>query len=360
MPRPIRTAAPAPRALSEAAEPGLVLVREAPHNAEIAPGALEAFLTPAAERFLRSNFGVPRLDPERHLVEVGGSVERELRISVAQLRRMQQRSVTVTTECAGNHRTTLSPLPPGEPWQGGAVSTGRFTGVPLAAVLEKAGLDPGAVEVLAAGADGGPVGGREARFARSLPRAKALEADTLLALEMNGEPLRAAHGAPVRLVVPGWYGMASVKWLARIEALAAPFRGYFQAERYVFLEQGQPAEPVTEMRVKSVFSSPAPGAAVDTAPLLVRGFAWSGSARIAKVEVAFAGGGEWAPARLVGLEEWHAWRAWELRWTPPWRGRHVLRCRATDEAGNVQPDVPRWNALGYGANGVQSLTVEVR
>jgi len=189
---------------------------------------------------------------------------------------------------------------------------------------------------------------------------KALHPGTLIALRMNGEPLLPAHGAPVRLIVPGWYGMASVKWLAAIEVVGEPFSGYFQSERYVYREPGQGPAPVTEVRVKSVFTSPTPGAPVEMGPVHVRGFAWSGSASIARVEVAFAGGGEWLPARLTGADEPHAWRAWELIWTPGWRGRHVLRCRATDLDGNVQPDRPRWNALGYGANGVQSLIVEVR
>jgi len=339
---------------------GPALVREAPHNAEIAPDALGAFITPAAARFVRANFAVPRIDPRRHRLEIGGAVERRISLGLADLRAWPQRTLVVTTECAGNQRTSLSPLPPGEPWLGGAVSTGTFTGVPLAEVLERAGLRSDAVEVLAEGADAGKTPSGETHFARALPVGKALDPDTLLALEMNGKPLKPAHGAPLRLIVPGWYGMASVKWVSRIEALTAPFAGYFQSERYIFLESGRTAEPVREMRVKASFSSPAPGESVELGPVLISGMAWSGSAPIAKVEVAFAGGSDWLEARLTGPEERHAWRRWELTWVPPWRGRHVLRCRATDASGNVQPDVPRWNALGYGANAVQSLAVLVR
>jgi len=337
-----------------------VLVRETPHNAEIATEALDLFITPTADRFLRSNFGVPRIDSRNHKVEVGGAVIRPLSLGLTDLRAMPHRTLVVTTECAGNHRTSLSPLPPGEPWQGNAVSTGTFTGVPLAALLERTGLRPGAVEILAEGADRGRVASGETPFARSLPLEKALDPDTLLALEMNGKPLAPAHGAPVRLVVPGWYGMASVKWIARIAALESAHSGWFQSERYVFVGDGEAPRPVREMRVKALFSSPLPGAAVGPGPLLVSGVAWSGMAPIAKVEVAFAGGAEWVEARLTGPVEKHAWRRWEVTWVPPWRGRHVLRCRATDECGNVQPDLPRWNALGYGANAVQSLTVDVR
>jgi len=348
------------RARSRSRSGSPALVREAPRNAEIAPDAVGSFITPAAARFVRTNFAVPRIDPRRHRLEIAGAVERPIHLGLADLRALPRRTLVVTTECAGNQRTSLSPLPPGEPWLGGAVSTGTFTGIPLAAVLERAGLRKDAIEILAEGADAGKTPSGEAHFARSLPVVKALDPDTLVALEMNGKPLTPAHGGPLRLIVPGWYGMASVKWVSRLEALTAPFAGYFQSERYVFVESGRTAQPVREMRVKALFSSPAPGAAVELGPVLVSGMAWSGSAPIAKVEVALAGGSEWIEARLTGPEEKHAWRRWELTWIPPWRGRHVLRCRATDASGNVQPDVPRWNALGYGANAVQSVLVDVR
>src|SRR6266852_3951672 len=322
MPRVLRAAPPKAgrRGPAGRAAPRHLIVRDHPRNAETSPRALGAYLTPAADRFVRSNFAVPRLSRRSHRLCLGGLVESPLSLGVEELCRLPQRTLTVTTECAGNHRTTMSPLPPGEPWSGGAVSTARWTGVPLG----------------------------------------ALHPDTMVALRMNGEKLLPAHGAPLRLVVPGWYGMASVKWLANVEVVAEPFAGYFQAERYVYREPGKPPAPVAEMRVKAVFTSPLPGAKVAMGPALISGFAWSGGGRIAKVEVACSGGDDWVPARLIGEDEPYAWRAWELIWTPPWRGRHVLRCRATDEAGRTQPDLPRWNELGYGANGVQSLHVDVR
>ena len=340
--------------------PRQLVVRDHPRNAETAPRALDAYLTSAEDRFVRANFAVPRLSRRSHRLRVGGLVERPLDLGVEDLCLLPQRTLTVTTECAGNHRTSLSPLPPGEPWSGGAVSTARWTGVPLGALLERTGVRPGSLEVVATGADRGQVASDHISYARSLPLARALHPDTLVALRMNGELLLPAHGAPFRLVVPGWYGMASVKWLAGIEVVAEPFAGHFQSERYVYREPGKAPAPVAEMRVKAVFTSPLPGAPVGLGPLRVGGFAWSGAGRIAKVEVACAGGGDWMPAHLTGEDEPCAWRAWELIWTPPWRGRHVLRCRATDEAGRSQPDLPLWNELGYGANGVQSLIVEAR
>jgi len=339
----------------------LLVVREVPLNAEAPRAAFRSFFTPTAARFLRNNFDIPALLPQTHAVDVGGCVRHRFTLRLADLREMPQRTATVTTECAGNHRASFVPLPPGEPWQGGAVSTGRWTGVPLAAILKKAGLRPGCVEVLVSGADRGETeqGGKRG-YDRSLPRAKALDPDVLLALELNDRPIMPAHGGPLRLVVPGWYGMASVKWVARIEALDAPFDGYFQTERYVYRWPGQAQEPVAEMRVKSIFVSPAPSARVRMGPLRVHGLAWSGSAPIARVEVALAGGGAFVEAKLLGEPVAHAWRRWELPWTPSHRGRHVLRCRATDALGNTQPDAPAWNELGYGANGVQSAAVDVR
>ena len=339
---------------------GLVLVRHAPLNAESPRSALRTLVTPTAARFVRTNFAIPALSAATHALEVDGSVQRKMSFGIADLQAMGQRTLTVTTECAGNHRTSLAPQPPGEPWQGGAVSTGRWTGVPLLRLLELAGVRPDCVEILVAGADRGRTAQGETRYERSLPLAAALSPDVLLALELNGRLISPAHGGPLRLVVPGWYGMASVKWVARIEALAAPFRGYFQGERYVYREPGKAPAPVTQMRVKSIFVSPAPSARVRMGALRVRGLAWSGSAPIDKVEVAVEGGGPFAAARLLGEPIAHAWRRWEMIWTPSHRGRHVLRCRATDSAGNVQPEAPVWNELGYGANAVQSLTIEVR
>ena len=342
--------------VARARRAGLLVVREAPFNAETGPAALRHRVTPAASRFVRTNFDVPELDARSHSVAVGGAVERPFALRVEELRAMPHCTLTVTTECAGNHRTSMSPLPRGEPWHGGAVSTGRWTGVILRDLLDRARLLPSCVEVLTSGADGD----ERRSYQRSLPLETALRPDVLLAWRLNGRPIPARHGAPLRLVVPGWYGMASVKWVARIDALTLPFSGYFQTERYVYRERDKAVQPVTEIRVKSIFVSPAPWSAVRMGKVRVRGLAWSGRAPISRVEVADSTGSAFSPVRLVGPAECHAWRAWEVLWTPPHRGRHVLRCRATDEAGNVQPDAPVWNELGYGANGVQSLTLEVR
>src|SRR5262245_48086553 len=206
----------------------LVPVKLSPFNAESAIEALGPDVTPTAGFYVRSNFDVPTLSAASHRIAVAGNVARPLELSVDDLRRLGTTTLLTTMECAGNNRMSLAPLPSGEPWLGGAVSTGRWTGTPLAAVLDAAGVERGTVEILVEGADRGkPADGPpDIPFARALPLDKARHADTILAFEMNGQPLPADHGAPLRLIVPGWYGMAAVKWVSRVEALTEPFTGY--------------------------------------------------------------------------------------------------------------------------------------
>ncbi len=338
-------------------------IRREPFNAELHPAELPRPLTPNEAWFVRSNFSVPRLEAATHGIEVGGAVARPFRVEVAEIEAMEQRTLEVTTECAGNGRMGMQPAVVGEPWGVLAVSTARWTGVPLVRLLERAGVEEGAVEVRFDAADGGrkedapePFG-----FARSLPLDKALHPDTLLALQMNGAPLPPEHGAPVRLVVPGWYGMASVKWLAGIQVLTEPFRGFFQHDRYVYDPGGgAPPEPVTRMRVRSLIHTPAPGAVVPPGKVEVRGWAWSGYGAISRVEVAVGGGEAWKDAFVASRPEapW-AWVGFSCTVEVRQIGRHLLRSRAHDEAGNAQPHRPPWNRLGYGQNGVRLVSFEV-
>jgi DMSO/TMAO reductase YedYZ molybdopterin-dependent catalytic subunit len=341
----------------------LVAVKHAPFNAESAPQHLGERITPNPAFYVRSNFPVPPLDPERHAVAVGGAVERPLSVSVADLQGLPHKTVVTTMECAGNNRLSLAPLPTGEPWSGGAVATGAWTGARLSAVLEQAGLRPDAIEVLVTGADRGrPKDWTEnVSFARALPKEKALHPDTILALEMNGAPLPPEHGAPVRLVVPGWYGMASVKWVERIEALTEPFAGYYQSRRYIYdYDDGTAPVPVREMRVKALIASPAEGEAIPRGRVLVSGQAWSGNGEVVRVEVTVDGGSTWQEARLLDPPpSSYAWRPWEFEWEAEEPGRHALRARATDATGATQPDSARWNKYGYGSNGVRLVVVHV-
>jgi DMSO/TMAO reductase YedYZ molybdopterin-dependent catalytic subunit len=198
-------------------------------------------------------------------------------------------------------------------------------------------------------------------FTRSLPLEIALEADTLLVREMNGAPLTADHGFPLRLVVPGWYGVASVKWLTRITVLRRPLKAFYQTERYVYEgERGTPnGAPVTRMRVRSLVARPAEGAELAGGPVEIAGSAWSGDAPIREVAVSTDGGATWRLADLKS-ESPHGVTRWRLRWDPPGPGEHVIVSRASDAAGRVQPLEPVWNAHGYGNNVVQRVRVTVR
>ena len=353
---------PAPSAPSGTQADRLVPLKPSPFNAESALSELEAEITPTPGFYVRSNFAVPALDAAGHRLVVEGAVKKRLDLGLDDLRALGTRTVTTVMECAGNNRLQLSPLPSGEPWHVGAISAGTWTGTPLRAVLDKAGVQPAALEILFEGADHGKPkdGPGDIPFARSLPLEKALHEDTLLVYEMNGEPLPKDHGAPLRLIVPSWYGMASVKWLRRIEAITEPFTGYYQKNRYIYeLGDGSQATPVTAMRVKAIITSPADGGTVPLGPCTVRGKAWSGEGEIVKVEVAVDGGEDWREARVLGQSSPTTWCAWEYEWTADAPGRRALRARATDSQGNVQPAAPTWNKYGYGNNAVRPIIFDV-
>jgi DMSO/TMAO reductase YedYZ molybdopterin-dependent catalytic subunit len=258
----------------------------------------------------------------------------------------------------------VRPPAEGEQWQLGAVSTAEWTGVPLTELLDRAGLAPQAVEIVFRGADQGSTGdtAEPIRFERSLPVTDVGHCGALLAYAMNGEPLPLQHGYPLRLIVPGWYAVASVKWLTGIEATGSPFTGYFQTQRYVYETQRHgtlASEPVRLQHVRSVITHPSAGQQITAGDLAVRGVAWSGAAPIATVEVRI-GGGPWQHARLIGPQHRRSWRWWELLTRIDTPGQTTLRARATDLAGRTQPDRPHWNRLGYGGNAVQHVPLLIR
>jgi DMSO/TMAO reductase YedYZ molybdopterin-dependent catalytic subunit len=331
-----------------------VVIASQPENEEAPIEALAFPITPPAEHYVRSHFARPTIDARSHRIRLDGAVAHSAALTTEELRRLEERTLTVTMECAGDGRLSMAPLPGGEPFDEGAVSTATWTGTPLGALLDSVGLGPGVVEILAQGADSGtPQDGREPiRYARALPLEKALDPDTLLAWAMNGRALPVEHGGPVRLVVPGWYGMASVKWLSRLSALEQHFEGWFQTSQYVYVLADGSRAPVTSMRVKSHVVTPARGTRVPAGRTRVSGWAWSGAGPIARVEVALDGGGPWIEARLQPGETPHMWTRFVVDLVVTAAGRHTVRARATDRAGNVQPEVVEWNALGYGNNAV--------
>lgn len=333
----------------------LTVVRPHPLCAETPVPLLQHAVTPPASVYVRSNFDTPAAHAAWTLT-VGGAVQRDVTFTLDDLASLPQRDVIVTMECAGNWRLGMDPVPEGEPWKYGAVSTTRWRGVSLAALLVAAGVHDDAIEVVARGADAGPRDDADApvRFERALPLAVARHEDTLVATHMDGAPLSPDHGAPLRLVVPNWYGMASVKWLNELVVRTTPFTGYFQTKRYVYEVDGR-ATPVTRALVKSMIVAPADGDHT-SAETIVRGWAWSGAGAIIRVEVAV--NDAWRDAELGVPASPYAWTPFALPVTLP-PGEVVLRSRATDASGATQPDRIVWNRLGYGNNAVRAITVIV-
>jgi DMSO/TMAO reductase YedYZ molybdopterin-dependent catalytic subunit len=294
---------------------------------------------------------------------VRGLVRHHLTLTLPDIRKLPSRSLVATLECAGNGRALLDPPVDGEPWQLGAVGTAEWTGVPLIEVLDRAGIATAAREVVFRGIDHSTARSRSEepqRYERSLQMETAQDPDVLLAYAMNGEPLSPNHGFPLRLVVPGWYGMASVKWLGEITVSDHPFRGYFQTERYIVEPAGEgrgTPEPLARTRVRAIITEPERGDVVRRGELVVRGYAWSGYGEIARVEVDVGSG--WRVARLLDEPQPYAWRRWELTTRVDRGGRLALRARATDASGNTQPERPVWNRLGYANNAVQTVQIEV-
>jgi DMSO/TMAO reductase YedYZ molybdopterin-dependent catalytic subunit len=326
--------------------------------------AMRYDLTPTGLHYLVAHWDIPALDPASFRLRVGGRVRRPLELTLEDIRARPTQTIPVTLECAGNGRGWLRPRPVSLPWLGEAIGTAEWTGTPLRELLADAGLEPEAVEIVFHGADAGIQGEEEQMYARSLSVAEARRPGVLVAYEMNGRPLEPQHGFPLRLVVPGWYGMTSVKWLTSIEVVAEPFEGFQQAVAYRYQQDADDlGERVQRMRVRALMIPPgipdlfSRGRFVDAGPTLLTGRAWSGHGPVERVEVAVDG--EWADAILGPAAGEFAWRGWSFTWEAT-EGEHELACRATDAAGDMQPLEPPWNYQGMGNNVVQRVSVTVR
>ena len=351
-------------ACQQAIDTGLVVHRAHPLNCETSiPALVGGVVMPNARFYMRNNFGMPTLDAAAFRLTIGGLVERSHSFTIRDLQNMRSKTLVATLECAGNGRALFDRPTEGEKWGLGAVSTAEWTGVPLIELLDRAGVRPDAKEVLFRGADGGEVEGRSGtmRFERSLGIDDARDGDVLLAYAMNGEPLPIEHGHPLRLIVPRWYAVASVKWLTEIELIDRTFTGHYQGDkyRYEWERDGQVvSEPVTLQRVRALITEPSFNDDVRSGELAIRGVAWSGAAPIARVEVSVNGGG-WQDARLVSERHRCSWQWWELITRVEKSENFVLRARATDLAGRAQPERAEWNRLGYGNNAIQSVPIRV-
>ncbi len=307
--------------------------------------------------YIRSHFPDPP-EPWRSLV-VDGLVERPKEFSIEELRLLPQREVIVTLECAGNGRAYLMPAAPGVQWRLGAVGTGVWQGPSLRDVLDLAGPSPDAGEIVFAGLDGDPPDpeGAGRTYERSLAREVCADPHVLLATHLNGSPLPPDHGGPLRLIVPGWYGMASVKWLARISARREPFLGAFQVDDYV-IEDEQGVRPCERMAVRAIIVDPVDGATLrGTVPM--RGYCWSGQGDVTGVEVSVDGGVTWEATELGPDHGRYCWREWTYAWEPAETGEVTLIARGCDSSGALQPIAQVRNRLGYCNNACVGVTVRV-
>lgn len=322
-------------------------------------------VTPTGAHYLLNHFDVPILTDEAFSLRFEGAFENPMVLSMQDIRALESTEMPVTLECAGNGRAGVSPRSFSMPWLYEAAGTALWLGTPLAPLIEAAAPKANVVEVSFTGADFGFDKGEGHYFGRSLSLDQLRDLDVMLVHGMNGAPLLPQHGAPLRMIVPGWYGMASVKWLTRIEALTEPYDGFQQVRTYRFRQTNDdPGVPIQDMRVKSLMKPPgvpdwtSRRRFVEAGRCELMGRAWSGLGRgIARVEVLV--GEQWCDAEVVQPSGKYAWARWQLGWdaTP---GEHVLRCRATDCEGNVQPLDPPWDIAGFANNAAQKVQVTVK
>jgi DMSO/TMAO reductase YedYZ molybdopterin-dependent catalytic subunit len=331
----------------------LIYLSREPLNAETPLDRQVGAITPTSRHYVRDHFAIPQATPR---LAIDGAVRVPLQLELDDLRSLPPRSLVVTLECAGNGRAFLDPPAAGEQWRTGAVGTAEWTGASLRAVLEMAGPLASAVEVLCVGADAGTpadVGTRIA-YERSLPMADALRDDVLLAYAMNGNDLPPEHGSPLRLIVPGWYGMASVKWLARLRLLERRFDGFFQAKRYVVGDR-----PLREIAPRALTVWPREDERLPARPFVARGYAWSGRGDLARVEVSADGGRSWHDASLAEGLSRYAWREWHCAVAPHASGQLLLLARAVTADGATQPLQEVRGALGYANNAARPVRIEI-
>ena len=348
---------------------GRIVRSEEPLNLEMPFETTDNFITPTKSFYVRTHFPIPKIDRDAWWLHVEGEVEKPFAIDYEELLKLESLTVPVTLECAGNNRIFLEPKAEGVQWGLGAVGTAEWTGVPLSVLLNRAVVRSSASEVILEGADHGmlddpksPPGGL--RFSRSVSLEKARR-DVLLAYRMNGNDLPAEHGFPVRAIVPGWYAMASIKWLQRIIVTDQPFAGYYQTLDYAYWKRrGDIAElsPITELQIKAEIARPAQSDKVPAnSTVRIHGAAWASGSEIIRVEVSTDGGSTWKEATLLGGAKPNAWRFWEFNWkTPTAPGKQTLVARATDSLDQTQSAHSDPDRGTYMINHLLPITVEVR
>jgi sulfite oxidase len=322
---------------------------------------LDSYITPVNLFFVRNHMSEPtEFDAETYRLKVGGEVEHPLELTLSDLKKMETATVTNTLECAGNGRALYEPHVPGVQWQRGAVGNARWTGPRLKDLLDRAGVKSTGKFVAFFGLDEPPA--KVPKFVRGIPLEKAMDPDTLLAMQMNGAPLPKHHGYPVRALTPGWIGAASCKWLTDIRVLDKEYEGNFMKPGYRMpnnpVTKGGDiigdTTPITRLNVKSLITTE--GAKRKSGrPIVVKGMAWAGESDVSRVDISTDEGRSWQPAQLGADYAKYAWRQWQYSWTPAKPGAHVVMARATDSTGRVQPAEPGWNPSGYLWNGIEQV-----
>ena len=343
----------------------MILHNDRPEDLETPVRYFDSYLTPTDVFFVRQHIPRPApIDPETYRLTVNGMVSKPLSLSLSDLKELPQYTVPAVIECTGNGRGFYSPKVPGIQWGRGAIGNAEWSGPRISDILKMAGASSGAAFLEADGADAPIV--KSPDFIRSMPMAKALDPATLLALNMNGNPLPDLHGFPARLLVPGWDGTSSVKWVIRLTAAAEPNKGFFMNPGYRYpkyaLPPGTPARPaelevIMGMPVKSTITAPEDQSKAPLGPIAIRGFAWAGEQSIERVDVSTDGGSRWREARLTGPKLPFAWRLWQIDWQPSDPGYYTILSRATDSTGRVQPFVAEWNPSGYLWNAIDRVGV---
>ena len=326
---------------------------------------LDVPVSPNEGHFIRSHFPAPQINSSDWSLPITGDIDNPLDLSYDDLLKMPSREVVSLMECAGNSRSTMQPPAEGVQWDNGAVSVSRWKGVSVSAVLERASLKSVATDVLFEGVDAGaePHSGGRLVYAMSIPIEKLLDPDTVLAYEMNGETIPKDHGFPIRLLVPGWYGMASVKWLAKITVMDHANGGFHEMDYRIYPatdgKTDAQVKRVTTLKIKSLISTPTCGSFIEPGPQTIKGVAWSGDGHITKVEVSTDDDRTWREAELEAPPGTYSWQRWEIDWQAASLGHSLIRARATDSAGNVQPMLADWNFRGYQVNSIHSVPVTV-
>jgi DMSO/TMAO reductase YedYZ molybdopterin-dependent catalytic subunit len=345
----------------------MLVHNDRPEDLETPLSYFDSWLTPNDAFFVRQHLPRPaKIEGASFRLTLKGRVSKQIVLTLADLQKLSQHTVPAVLECTGNGRGFFRPRVPGIQWERGAVGNAEWSGPALSDVLKLAGADADASCVTVNGADIGVA--KTPDFIRSLPMKKALHPSTLLALKMNGQPLPDLHGFPLRLVVPGWDGTSWVKWVDSVSVANEPDKGFYMAPAYRFpkhaLLPGTPANPadlevIESMPVKSYITGPVNGAEIQVGRTTVRGMAWAGEERIAKVDISTDGGSRWDSAELSSHDLPYTWRLWTFAWTPEKPGYHTILSRATDSAGRVQPIVATWNPSGYLYNAIDQIGIMV-